>query len=368
MKRHGFLLVGVTLSVVLLAWTLHGLHLEELARALSGLKIPWLLIGALFYFVAVILRTWRWGILLRGLQSTGFQDRFIALTIGYMGNNLYPARAGELLRAYVLQRRCGVRVSTALGTIVVERVLDGLMVVFLALVALLFFPLPASLRSAVMAGGAVFGGALLMLLGMARNATRLHDLLERTSRHRLGLRMERAMAFLSRFLDGLTVLRHPAHALAVGGLTALIWLAEAGTYSLVMQAFLFELRLFPPGDDRDGQPGHGAPIGPGLCGHLRGPGGCRAPGVWDPCRCGFYIHAAPPPGSLAAHHTPWPFHVPARRAPRDSPSRGCLHFLLNRMPRDTGVLFRSGDSGGGVVSKASGPAPMKGREKGAYCP
>ncbi|WP_322800479.1 lysylphosphatidylglycerol synthase transmembrane domain-containing protein [Thermoflexus sp.] len=244
MNRHGFLLVGVALSAVLLAWTLHGLHLEEWTRALSGLKIPWLLIGALFYFVAVILRTWRWGILLHSLQSTGFRDRFIALTIGYMGNNLYPARAGELLRAYVLQRRCGIRVSTALGTIVVERVLDGLMVVFLALVALLFFPLPASLRSAVMAGGVVFGGALLMLLGMARNAAKLHDLLERISRHRLGLRMERAMAFLSRFLDGLTVLQRPAHALAVGGLTALIWLAEAGTYSLVMQAFPFRASFF----------------------------------------------------------------------------------------------------------------------------
>ena len=244
MKRHGFLLVGVALSAVLLAWTLRGLHLEELVQALSGLKIPWLLIGAGFYFVAVILRTWRWGILLYGLQSTGFGDRFVALTIGYMGNNLYPARAGELLRAYVLQRRCGVRASAALGTIVVERVLDGLMVVFLAMVALLFFPLPASLRPAVMAGGAVFGGALLILLGMARSAAKLHDLLERAPRHLLGSHMERAMAFLSRFLDGLTVLRHPTHALAVGGLTALIWLAEAGTYSLVMQAFPFRASFF----------------------------------------------------------------------------------------------------------------------------
>ncbi len=243
-KSGALLLLGVALSVILLAWTLRDLHLEDLGRALRGVETPWLLAGAMFYFVAVVLRTWRWGIMLHDLHPTGFRERFIALAIGYMGNNLYPARAGELLRAYVLQRQCGVRVSATLGTIVVERVLDGLMVVFLALVALLFFPLPAPLRPAVITGGVVFGGALLALLGLARNASRLRDRLERASRCRPGFGLERVTAFLSRFLDGLMVLQRPLHALAVGGLTALIWLAEAGTYGLVMLAFPFRTSFF----------------------------------------------------------------------------------------------------------------------------
>jgi len=244
MRRRGFLLLGVALSTALLAWTLRGMHLEEWGRILREVEILWLLTGAIFYFVAVILRTWRWGILLHGLQPTGFRERFVALTIGYMGNNLYPARAGELLRAYVLQRRCGLSLSASLGTIVVERVLDGLMVVFLALLALMFFPLPVLLRPAVIAGGLVFGGALLMLLGMARNASKLHGLLERILQQRSGSRVERPLRFLMQFLDGLTVLQRPILALAVGSLTALIWLVEAGTYWLVLMAFPFRTSFF----------------------------------------------------------------------------------------------------------------------------
>ncbi|MCS7252148.1 MAG: lysylphosphatidylglycerol synthase transmembrane domain-containing protein [Anaerolineae bacterium] len=240
MKQNGVLVLGVALSAILMAWALQGLHLEEIIGALEGLQLPWLLAGALFYFVAVILRTWRWGILLHTLQSTGFRERFVALTIGYMGNNLYPARAGELLRAYVLQRRCGISMGAALGTIVVERVLDGLMVVFLAMAALLFFPLPASLRLVVIVGGGIFGGAFLGLLGVARSAAKLHDLLERLSGRWSGFWVRRAIAFVSRFLNGLTVLQRPAAALTVGGLTGLIWLAEAGTYWLVMRAFPFQ--------------------------------------------------------------------------------------------------------------------------------
>ncbi|WP_376791439.1 lysylphosphatidylglycerol synthase transmembrane domain-containing protein [Thermoflexus sp.] len=244
MRRRGLLLLGMALSGVLLAWTLRGLHLEEWGRILRGLELPWMLAGALFYFIAVVLRTWRWGLLLDGLQPTRFRERFVALTIGYMGNNLYPARAGELLRAYVLQRRCGLSLSATLGTIVVERVLDGLMVVFLALLALLFFPLPTLLRPAVIAGGLVFGGALLVLLGMAQSIGKLRAALERFLHYRSTPSTERLVGFLSRFMEGLVVLQRPARALAVGGLTALIWLAEAGTYGLVLMAFPFRTSFF----------------------------------------------------------------------------------------------------------------------------
>jgi len=87
----------------------------------------------------------------------------------------------------------------------------------------------------------VFGGALLALIGMARNAAPLRERLARLPRRRPGAGVGRLADALSRFLEGLTVLQRPASALAVGGLTALIWLAEAGTYGLVMHAFPFRI-------------------------------------------------------------------------------------------------------------------------------
>lgn len=244
MRRRGWLLLGVALSGALLAWTLRGLHLEEFGRILRGLRAEWVVGGALFYFTAVALRTWRWGVLLRGVQPTRFGERFIALAIGYMGNNLYPARAGELLRAYVLQRRCGVSAGAALGTIVVERVLDGWMVLLLALVALLFSPLPGSLRPAVIAGGAVFGGAMLALAAIAAQATAIRSRLDHAARRWPRPWIQGIVGILGRFLEGLAVLRRPTDALAAGVLTALIWLAEAATYGLVLMAFPFQASFF----------------------------------------------------------------------------------------------------------------------------
>ena len=64
--------------------------------------------------------------------------------IGYMGNNIYPARAGEVLRAVVLKRRENVPISASLATIIVERIFDG--VVMLAFV---FLNLPELAKVAV---------------------------------------------------------------------------------------------------------------------------------------------------------------------------------------------------------------------------
>jgi uncharacterized protein (TIRG00374 family) len=63
---------------------------------------------------------------------------FPVVVIGYMGNNVYPARAGEVIRAYVLRRREGVSISASLATIIVERVFDGLVMLIFVFVGLPF--------------------------------------------------------------------------------------------------------------------------------------------------------------------------------------------------------------------------------------
>ena len=68
------------------------------------------------------------------MKDVSTSDMFPIVTIGYMGNNIFPARAGEILRALILKRRRDVPVSASLATIIVERVYDG--VVMLAFVFL----------------------------------------------------------------------------------------------------------------------------------------------------------------------------------------------------------------------------------------
>ena len=65
--------------------------------------------------------TWRWHYLLRPIKKISTSTMFPMVTIGYMGNNIYPYRAGEVLRAVVLKSREGVAISASLATIIVER-------------------------------------------------------------------------------------------------------------------------------------------------------------------------------------------------------------------------------------------------------
>ena len=92
----------------------------------------WLMPGIAVYFVGVWVRAWRWHYLLSPIKKIPTRTMFPITTIGYMGNNIYPARAGEVLRAVILKRREGVPVSASLATIIVERIFDG--VVMLAFV------------------------------------------------------------------------------------------------------------------------------------------------------------------------------------------------------------------------------------------
>ena len=124
LKRWQFWL-GIAISAVFLYLALRGLHLGEVWNSLKTARYLWLLPGMAVYFIGVWVRAWRWHYLLRPLKKIPTHTMFPIVTIGYMGNNIYPARAGEVLRAAILKHREGVPISASLATVIVERIFDG---------------------------------------------------------------------------------------------------------------------------------------------------------------------------------------------------------------------------------------------------
>src|SRR5512142_1988822 len=131
MKRWQFW-VGVLISVVFIWLALRGLRLDQFWQAIKQANYAWVIPGIMFYFVGVLIRSWRWQYLLDPIKKIPMRIMFPTTIIGYMGNNIYPARAGEVLRAVILKRKEGVPISASLATIIVERIFDG--VVMLAFV------------------------------------------------------------------------------------------------------------------------------------------------------------------------------------------------------------------------------------------
>jgi uncharacterized protein (TIRG00374 family) len=245
--------VGLIISAVFLYLALRGMDLAGFWQALQGAKLFYLVPAVAVYFLGVWVRAWRWHYMLRPLKPIPTRAMFPIVAIGYMGNNIYPARAGEVLRAAVLRQREGVPISASLATVIVERIFDG--VVMLAFV---FLNLPELARltqnsgvveginipQLAIVGALVFVGALLVFIAAAmfpRVAERLVQVLSRLLPQRLRAPVNDVAI---RFLSGLESLRSPLEALMIFFTTVLIWLLETGKYWFVMLAFPFEVSFF----------------------------------------------------------------------------------------------------------------------------
>ena len=251
MKRWQFWL-GICISIFFLYFALRGLQLDLIWETLKNANYLWLIPGIAIYFLAVGVRTWRWHYLLRPLQKIPTRTLFPIVATGYMGNNIFPARAGELLRAVVLKMKEKVAISSSLATIIVERIFDG--VVMLAFV---FLNLPkladltsdsgfiGSIQSLAIWGAAAFIGALLIFLLAAMFPHFAARVIDQMILHLLPKRWkESAESVTNRFLSGLEALRSPRDALMVFLTSIIIWLLETGIYWLVMQAFPFRVSFF----------------------------------------------------------------------------------------------------------------------------
>ncbi len=245
-RRWLALAVGVIVSAVFLYIGLRGLKLSEVWEDVRSARVGWLIPGIAIYFLAVWGRTWRWHYLLRSLQPISLRRLFPVVVIGYMGNNVYPFRAGEVIRAYVLRRNEGVNVPASLATIVVERIFDGLVMLLFVFVALPFADFKQSwLRDVVFFSTLLFWGAFLAFLVMALRPAQMKRiytwLIERflPERFRVG-----TIRLADHFMLGLENLRSPRDLVMILVSSVFIWLTETTKYWFVMHAFDFEVSFF----------------------------------------------------------------------------------------------------------------------------
>ncbi len=233
-------------------WALRGLRISEIWDPLRSARYWWLLPGVGVYFIGVWVRSWRWHYLLRPIKSVSTPKIFPIVAIGYMGNNIYPARAGEVLRAVVLKRKEEIPISASLATVIVERIFDG--VVMLGFV---FLNLPelatltgtsgfiGNIQTLALWGAGAFLGALLIFILAAMFPAPAEKVIARITGIFLPEKIrERVRDIIGKFLSGLESLRSPREALMVLLTSIVIWLLETGKYWFVMQAFDFQVSFF----------------------------------------------------------------------------------------------------------------------------
>jgi hypothetical protein len=241
-------IVGIIISLGFLIWALSNEKWDQVWGALVNAQY-WALVPAIgLYFIGVLVRALRWRILLKPIvPAISFTKTFEIVVIGYMANNVLPARIGELVRAYVLSLQTKVRKTATLATIFVERVFDGLTMIGFA-AAVIFFVLVfdrdalrtgesnklgtliTSLDIPLIFGAAAFLAALAAFVLIASSRTRAERVVAFGLRLMPGRLRERGERLAVSFIDGLGSLRSGSSMFAVFILSIVAWLFETGMY------------------------------------------------------------------------------------------------------------------------------------------
>jgi hypothetical protein len=227
MKRFSLAIV----SVVFLIIAFRGLNPAAVLDRLAVAQWWLVVLAAGIYLPAMMLISARWKSLLVNGQTIIRLFRLVA--IGYMGNNIYPLRAGDVLRVGLLHKRFGVPVASGAASVLIERCLDGLVMLSFLLVSALFIELQSDLigQLATLAAPA-FIGAFIVFLALAQRPEALGALIHRLPAALAG----KLNAIAHDIIAGLGALKKPRDLLAAVGFSYASWLVEALVYWLVAAA------------------------------------------------------------------------------------------------------------------------------------
>lgn len=273
MKRQ--LIIGLTISLACMAYVMRELDFGELWRLAKGVNPLYYLAVMALMALSFWVRSYRWRLLMSPVKQCSIANLYSVNLIGFMANNLMPARLGEFVRAYALARTEQVPASSALGTIVVERVLDGLCLLLVLFAALLFADPGAQAGDFSVAYLRGVGyGLLVLYLGVLAVSLALWRWPQATigALGRLAGRIspklgDKAVEILSAFAEGLAILGNARHLPMLMVQTLGVWLPFLGMYwiflpALGMPASLLMAAMAMGG----GSVGSAVPAGPGYIG------------------------------------------------------------------------------------------------------
>jgi uncharacterized membrane protein YbhN (UPF0104 family) len=239
------LAISAVAAVVFAYLAFRSIDLHAVRAALGEVELWWGLPYLLMLGLGQLFRTWRWQVLLRPITTLPARRLWPIATLGYTAIFAIPW-LGELVRPYLVrqesrQRGEKVRGSAALATVVVERVLDGLVVSMGAAVALL--PLVGRPRTPIWVLPVALGALSVFLgaFGFLALAAWKHELAVRLTDRTLGLvsqrLAERAVSILDAFLEGLKALPSRQTALGCVALTVVYWVINAAAMYVLGKGF-----------------------------------------------------------------------------------------------------------------------------------
>ncbi len=240
----GLKVLGTVIAVAAAVWFMSR---EGWSETVSSLKdANWLTLSAVVPVVVLnmVLRANRWRSMLGTFRDVSFGKAFSALMIGYLANNVLPVRAGDLVRIFVLGNAVGLSRSRILSTVLLERILDMAMVVFLLTLMALFSPLPAWMKTAaaVVAAGTICGIGVVVAVAVWGEPVAIR--LVRVLPGMPAILRSRLETWAHEFCLGVQRFRIPVVAISFFAGTVAIWATEIALVLIVAESLNLSLAPF----------------------------------------------------------------------------------------------------------------------------
>jgi len=243
------LAVGMGLGLFFLYLSMRKVQFGEMWATLQQAHYSYFIGMLALNLLAIWVRAVRWRILLQPVRTIPSRRLLSPMCIGFMANFIFPARAGEFVRAYLVGRRESISKSSAFATVVVERLFDGLAIIsFLGLAP---FLLPrvegAPIQMLQWAGLAVFVfyfGILATLLVLSHHRRALAAYLSNSRAARRWKIVHKLFEAVQKFADGLAILKSSGEVVSALALSFVIWGGAGLTNYLMMQSIDLDLPLY----------------------------------------------------------------------------------------------------------------------------
>ena len=230
-------LSGIIVSTFFLILLLRDINFIQLRETVSSIQISWILVAIVPYTLALILRSLRWSSLLKNSINISNSESMSIILIGYAANNLLPIRLGEILRALIIEKRYASPKMQVMGTIVIERLFDGLVLAIFLMIIIATLGNSSILQPLAIIAGIGFTIGIIFIAFLAIKADlirgKMHILLSFTpNKFRPHLRQ-----WLSNFITGLLALRKLRGFTSVLAMSFISWTLEAVAFWFVGLSF-----------------------------------------------------------------------------------------------------------------------------------
>ncbi len=235
------LIFGILFGILLIYLSIRDIHFDDTLAHLKTVRLDFAALSLFFIILMQVVRSYRWGVILKPLGRIDQFTLFSVTSVGFLAIVAIPARIGELARPYLISKKSPVKMSSALGTIIVERVLDSLAVLAITVAVLILQDLPSWM---IKSGILFFMVTLLMIacmIGLIWRRNTAVKIIDRFLRLLPGKLADKANATIHHFIDGFQVIKDVKTLLYLFFLSAVVWLVDVAAIHSLLLAFGFNL-------------------------------------------------------------------------------------------------------------------------------